>query len=284
MSDNSERPALPNYEALAKISALVLGFVYICGFLVVSIYLAGYGVHSIALLRPQYLAAGFLSVTPIWLTYVIIALFFTSFEGFPHGPLPPSGRPRIKRIWNLSWQVIWALLKIYVVASALVDVLAVTFVPSARYVLLSHWRQFSFITLQAMVFTLFLTRIVRAARHFSVHELQQDIKKTLPVILLSAFCVFSFLGYISYFAQRLYPEIPLAIGGGKPESVAFLLKQHTEGMGAPVIPDKSGTRSIPYRLVLETDASYTVLSEATHERAVQFNRDAVLGYVILEEH
>jgi hypothetical protein len=283
MKGKAESTGAVSIELFMKVVGFAIGFTYLCGFLVVTIHLSEYGVSSISLLRTQYLAAGVLSLGPLCLTYVVAAMFYSSFEGFSFGRVPASGWPRLRGIVSMAGTVVWGLCKIFAVSSAIVDAAASIFVPTVKGLLLSHWTVFAWLTVESVVFTLVLMKTLRLAIRFGVEELHQDVKKILPAILLGAFSVLLFLAYMNYFARRLYSEIPFAIGGGKPQPVAFLLRQDPRGGPAPLVPDESGKRSIPYRLVLETDASYTVLSEVAKERAIQFNHDAVQGYVVLRE-
>jgi hypothetical protein len=48
--------------------------------------------------------------------------------------------------------------------------------------------------------------------------------------------------------------------------------------------DKTGDRSVPYSLILETDNAYTVISQGSNEQAMQFNREAVEGYIVLKQN
>jgi hypothetical protein len=130
---------------------------------------------------------------------------------------------------------------------------------------------------------MFFTYTWRAASRLNTQELHQDIRQTFPIVFPLALCVLTFFGYMSYFARSLYSEIPFAIGGGKPQTISVLVKQNHDRASAPVVLEQlGGARSIPYRLVLETDLTYTVLSGVPKEGAIQLNRDSVAGYIILE--
>jgi hypothetical protein len=159
MGENTERTTSANIEFLTKLAATFLGFVYLCGFLVVSIHLSEYGVYSIALLRGQYLAAGIMSLSPLCLTYFIAAVFHTSFVGFPFGPFPTSGWLRVKKIVYLIWKTAWGLFKRFAASSLFIDGFVAVFVPTVRDLLLSHWRVFLWITLLSMIFAITAVQI-----------------------------------------------------------------------------------------------------------------------------
>src|SRR5207248_2781287 len=98
MNEKTGRATYQKLEFVMRFGTSGLAFLYLCGFLVVSIHLSGYGIYSIALLRGQYLSAGVLSLGPLCLTYVVVALLHTSLERFPFGPTPASGWQRAKHI------------------------------------------------------------------------------------------------------------------------------------------------------------------------------------------
>lgn len=56
-------------DLVVKATAIALSVLYIFGYLVVSLRLAEFGIHSVALLRIQYLTAGFFSLGPLFLIY-----------------------------------------------------------------------------------------------------------------------------------------------------------------------------------------------------------------------
>ena len=113
--------------------------------------------------------------------------------------------------------------------------------------------------------------------------MQGALPKVFLLILRVGFCLILFLGYLSYFTFRVYSQIPFWAGGGKAQTIAFLLKVDSKAEVSPVSPDKATQdRSIPYKLILETDTSYIVLSENPKEKAIKVNRDAVAGFVVLE--
>lgn len=93
------------------------------------------------------------------------------------------------------------------------------------------------------------------------------------------------LWYASYFARNWYPRIPYRLGGGRPLPVVFLLKTEEGHEKSPVIPDcgYKEERSIPYQMLLATEKTFVVLSPDEGEKAVEFERDAVLGVAVLED-
>jgi hypothetical protein len=280
MLDNIESTISKNFEFLTKVGAASLAFLYLCGFLVVSVHLSSYGVYSIALLRAQYLAAGVLSLGPLCLTFLIFARIHTSLEGFPSILLSgaePSGK---RHIFRLAFALLWEAITIFALCSFMIDGFASVFVPNVRDILLSYWRIFAWITVQSMLFIFFFMRTWQVARSRNMHDSQGN-RKTFQLAFLGAGSVLFFFLYLSSFARRLYSDIPFAIGGGKPQTIVFLTKQNDKQ--STLLREQSTGKSVPYKLLLETDLTYTVLSDVATENAIQVNRETVAGYVILKD-
>jgi len=278
----TERSASATLGLSAEVVASVVVFIYTCGFLVVTFHLSEYHVYSISLFRGQYLAAGVFSFGPLYLTYFVAAILHMPFEKSSLGDLPSPGWPRAYGLLRILGRIVWALLGVYIIAGGFAGAIISILVPSFRGLSWSHWRILSWLMLQALVFAFFLLKAWQEAVQLKVDELQHDLRKNFPLILRMTFCLFALLGYLSYFSKNVYREIPFWVGGGKPEPVKFLLKDGSKDETVPVIRDMSGKTSIPYKLILETDTSYIVLSGIPEEKIIKFNRDEVAGYVVLE--
>jgi hypothetical protein len=86
--------------------------------------------------------------------------------------------------------------------------------------------------------------------------------------------------YVHSFSVSVYSTIPATLGGGRPQRVVFLIEsdiRHTP----PLVIDSSGTRSVPYNLLLSTDNSYVIESPAKNEMAIEFKKDSVRGMIVL---
>jgi hypothetical protein len=118
--------------------------------------------------------------------------------------------------------------------------------------------------------------------HLPVEQMRMDRRLAFfssAVIALFASIVFAVL-YVYSFSVLVYSAIPLELGGGRPHSVVFLIdsaKQQTP----PLVVDRSGTRSVPYNLLLITDSNYVVESPAKGEMALEFRQDYVRGMIVL---
>ena len=88
------------------------------------------------------------------------------------------------------------------------------------------------------------------------------------------------VAYIRCFSTTVYPVIPSTVGGGRPQGVVFLLDK--ERGVPPVMPDGSGARSVPYKLLLKTDSTYVVQSQKEGEKAIEFRQESVKGMVTID--
>jgi hypothetical protein len=282
MTDQAERNIGGKVDLFAKTAAVALSILYICGFFVVSLYLAGFGIHSVALLRVQYLAAGFFSLGPLCLTYFVASLLHLGFEKLfvgesRLGSVPASVWPRIRWASLALLRIVWEFLQVFIGAGLVIDGVVSIFVPGVQDLLWHHKWVFVRMMRDLALGILFMLRAISVV---SKQERELNFKTAFQVGLPATFSVFFFLAYMSQFSLDVYPNIPFAVGGGKPESVVFLLK-HDAVSPPPVVRDKTSDRSIPYSLILETDNAYAVVSQDSNERTIQFNREAVEGYIVL---
>lgn len=276
-------------DLLAKATAITLTVLYILGYLVVSLRLAEFGIHSVELLRIQYLTAGFFSLGPLFLIYFLWTLSRLGFEKLFLGEIrigspPASIWPRIRWVLVALLRIAWELLQGLIIAGLVIDAIASIFVPNVSENLL--WRHpwtFMRVVRDSALTVLGILWLQRALNLLKKEERGPNFKTASQVGVPLVFSVFFFLAYTKQFSRSVYPEIPLAIGGGKPESVVFLLRHDTGSDFAPVVRDKTSDRSISYKLILETDKSYAVISNDSSEQAIQFNREAVEGYVVMQE-
>lgn len=100
-----------------------------------------------------------------------------------------------------------------------------------------------------------------------------------PFYLTTLFVIV--LVYAIWFAVRIYPLIPFSLGGGKPRTIVFV-------EGDKKLPDEikksdqSAKRSMPYKLLLETDRYYVVVSPNSKEKSIEVSSDSVAGIVVLD--
>jgi hypothetical protein len=97
---------------------------------------------------------------------------------------------------------------------------------------------------------------------------------------LTVFALVVFL-YALFFAGSVYPLIPASLGGGRPRMITLIPAK--EGLPVGIVKDDSSGRSVPYELLTVTDRSYLVISDVPNEEAIEIDRMAVQGIVVLKE-
>ncbi len=198
---------------------------------------------------------------------------------FRLGSIPTSVWPRIRWASLALLRIAWGFLQIFVLASIIIDGIASIFVPGIQDLLWRHPWIFVRLTRNSAIVALGVLWARRAIGLLNDEERGINFKTSVQVGLPATLLIFFFFAYMKQFSQDVYSKIPFALGGGRPQSVVFLLKQGPES--PPVVRDRTGDRSIPYSLILETDNAYAVISQDSNEQAIQFNREAVEGYVVL---
>lgn len=261
----------PKLEDVSKFLALGLVVLYLLGFLVVAYNLSQYGVSSMAVLKLQYLLAGIWLLLPL----AVLSLLIAGFLAFSWLPLP-KGKPRIRLVGFTSLIASFALVLATLSAFG-VNVVAFYDKGSTHANFIDRVSILAGIVAMAAFFW-YVGRILKDEPN---EKMNRNIQKTAVFYFLTA-SVLILLGYVSFFARNWYPLIPYSLGGGKPASVVFLLKTEMGHGESPVISDSSGMRSIPYKLLFVTDKTFVVLSPSKEEKAIEFNRDAVIGVVMLK--
>ncbi len=282
------QPSESHTHSLAQTSAVVLGALYLFGFFVVSLYLANFGIHTVSLLRVQYLAAGFFSLGPLVLIYFLASLFHMGFDKLFRGPLrigsfPSSTWPRVRWVCFSLLRILWEITVALVVGSFILVAVVSIFVPNIVSAFWSNLKFVSDVVRTSVLPVLGLLWIFRAKTLLDEQERKSKLRMLLEFGLPTTLSLWFFLAYMNFFANEIYPKIPFAIGGGKPQSIVFLLKSHSDAAPPPIKPDESLLRSIPYELILQTDTSFVVLSHDQNEKAIELSRDAVQGIVVLRK-
>ena len=253
------------FESLSKVFAVVLGILYLLGFLVVASYLSRYGVSSFAVLHLQYLVAGIWALGPP----VLYASLLHTERRFADKAAPEAAG-------KFNWRRFAISLLISGVPSGLLLVLLAR-IPNVSEGL--TWGM-------GIRLFLFFWAMVTCAQLFWISRRADPTKETwwmnrshaapfyLSALLMIVLC------YALWFSVRIYPLIPFSLGGGKPLTVAFIegeKKMPDEIQKA----DRSAKRSIPYKLLLATDKSFVVVSPSDKECSMEISRESVAGIVVL---
>jgi hypothetical protein len=266
MTDAHLADDLSLIESLSKLFALLLGSLYLLGFLVVASHLSRYGVSSFSVLHLQYLIAGAWVLVPL-MVLAVVNLLPRRFDERVAPAIPGKFNWR-GLVISLFFTGIPFLLFMLILNAALSSVGALTWGilirPYLFYVVTSNLAQ--------MFWMSWRTETGKETRWMNRSH-------AAPFYL--AFLLVVMLGYTVWFSARIYPLIPFSLGGGRPLTVVFVEGdkkmpeeiQRTEG---------SIKRSIPYKLLLSTDRYYVVVAPSPKERSLEVSRDSVAGMVVLE--
>jgi hypothetical protein len=283
-----EQPDDKDFTALAKglegskVFAVMVVVFYVIGFLVVTFRLAQFGFVPVSWLRPQYLLAGIWCLLPT-LLFVWIASFI------------PWQVPEYKRFLKIGRRlgpgkyghILAGVLAAGALYACIEMALMLVEMGTGQRVTLGFWGERGVASLKLVAFYLAAIGsaiwgmvLTNRALNSSKRPTIEFVTKCSVASLVLCFSLAMAVGYIRYFSTTVYALIPSAIGGGRPQSVVFLLdKEHGE---PPVTPDSSGTRSVPYQLLLKTDSSYVVQSQKAGETAIEFRQESVKGMVVLD--
>jgi hypothetical protein len=266
---------------LAKVGVGIVGITYAVGFLVVTFHLSAFGVAPVAWLRPQYLLAGIWCFLPaLWVVCGIAIVPTGLLEPWIRGSLDVPPRTRRARHVLGGFQGLALVFCVFVVLSLSINSLVTPSEPKI-------WGAGSIIALRLGFLSLFSAAaivsgiyLLYGAIKFGPMRKDQRIMTISVGILMLVIALQIAVTYVRIFSDAVYSAIPSTYGGGRPQSVVFLIDR-VDQRPSPVIPDSSGTRSIPYNLLLVTDSNYVVQSHSKTELAIEFKQDSVRGMIVL---
>jgi hypothetical protein len=260
-----------------KALPLAAALLYVIGFLVVSVYLTGYGAPTLEFFKIQYLVAGFWFVSMAGAVVFCMAAFqmhsISRVRKSPTGwsvPLPVLAGELL--FFGGLAPVIWLNMKLVAklghgeFARNNEEMIADFF--AARYF---------FLALAVVYFLLNLWIVLREKCGEPTHE----AKRLRPILWFVGFFIAgSVLLSIKLFAYSVYPRIPFSYGGGEPRQVQFWLGP------APLnqsFLDRQGESqySVPYPLLLENENTFVVISPRENERAIEIDRKSIGAVVVL---
>ena len=283
--NTNPRPGL-GIADLARVVVGVVGFIYAVGFLVVTFHLAAFGVAPVTWLRPQYLLAGiWCLLPPVWVVCGLAIIATGVLE--PWVRVSTEVPQRTRRARYVMGGVQGLLLGFCVFAFLSFAVDSVVSPSSIAHPKL--WTPGSVIAMR-LCFLCLLSTAGMLCGVFLVYGAMKPIRKDQRIdqqimaisvgIFALVFTLQIAITYVRYFSAAVYSAIPLTYGGGRPQSVVFLIDR-ADQRSSPIIPDSSGTRSIPYNLVLVTESNYVVESPSKSELAIEFKQDSVHGLIVL---
>jgi len=294
MPEEPEEGSLEKGVEASKVLARVVIVLYVVGFLVVTFHLAQFGFVPVTWLRPQYLLAGIWCLLPalllLWIVGYGTGQSLALFRGGPN-PAPSSTRKHHSLAppsTSKYRHVVPTLLSLAAFFTATYMVIKFIEFLMGQPLTFKFWGPQTLAALKLAAYCLLtvvgvitvvvtVPKALRARREFSTTYAAECSQAAILLCLTLAAGV----AYIRYFSTTVYPIIPSAIGGGRPQAVFFLLEKDEDGE-PPVTADHSGSRSIPYKLLLKTDSTYVVQSQKAGEMAIEFRQESVKGMVTLE--
>jgi MFS family permease len=253
-------------DSFSRFLATAVGLLYLVGFLVVAGHLSRYGASSFSVLQLQYLVAGVWALGPP-AAVASVVLIARRFED--------RVAPETPREFNWRRFVIASFLTSipYAVLMALLSI-----IPGVLDSL--TWGT-------GIRLFMFYIGMLACAQVFWMSWQSQEEKASpwrnrshaAPFYMTLLLTIV--LGYVLWFSVRVYPLIPFSLGGGRPLTVAFIASERPLPEG--IVKDGSSQRSVPYKLLMETDKSYVVLSPEHNEESIEFARDSVDGMVVLKD-
>jgi hypothetical protein len=236
--DAKSTPLREQLEQWSKIAVAAVAIVYVCGFLVHTLYLGAYGLAAMNLLRAQYILAGVWLLSPLVLIGGCIAwVIFVREQDAELG----SKKTTVPAA----------------VAGYFVGVLA-AIAPFLRFVYMPRIGARDALGL-VLIFVLMFA-CAGLVLYASQSSLTVSIARRLGV---AVFATFTFLAYTSRFATMIYPSISSVVGGGKPATVRLVVDPKE---ALPIDPKQS------YPLLVATDHSIIVFD---HGRAMEISRDKI---------
>ena len=275
-------PGNPGKIDLAKQGASIIAAVYVVGYLVVTFRLAQYGVTPTTWLRPLYLAAGIWCLLPLALYSA--ALAFTALQFVEPWIKYSMDVPRKTRIYRYVQGILLSGFCLFSAFGVISSLLAGHLTSSGWWKPSSATLKLALLALSLVGLTLFAIAPLFSTAQTKEEEqkrVDRDVARFSFHVLVWFGAIALWLKYISYFSVTVYPVIPIALGGGKPQSVVFIIDSTEHS--SPVIADNSRTHSIPYKLLLQTENRYVVESPTKGEKAVEFKPESVTGMIVLQE-
>lgn len=272
MDETPIKSVLSLVESAIKLFVALGAVLYGFGFIAVAVHYSRYNVTSLSLLNTDYVVAGLLCIVPLAVLCVITAGVYSRLSDKTEGCLKKFGMA----LGGLSILVL-ILLSVLGRNSSSLNVFLFVII----------------ILVIAGVFYLALQGIFNNDREAAATAAAATVLWVVPSLVI----------YTLLFAYYIYPKIPRAIGGGKPATVRFTLKElpvqsgtnstNQTGQSSPpknvdptVLLQWEGTNNritILYKLLLATDKTYVIQQSANDKSTYEFPKDAVTGIIFYAE-
>jgi hypothetical protein len=266
---------------------LALAALYVLGFLVVGIYLASFGASTLELFKVQYLAAGFWCTVPIAAFLLVCAPLRAAFS--PLLRMAELHFDQVRTGWWLLFVTLLVelftglvgfviLISIWAKHSSEKSLFKVIFAGNGVYSISPG----ALVVLYAPIVIVSLGLVARrSVPHEPFWGLAFLPPRKYITGLIDVICILTISLWVAQFARKVYPKIPFSLGGGEPRSVVFVLNEGPNQTQNFLVRDGNGPRTVPYKLVLENEGSFVVLSLADGQKAIEFDRKSVAAVIVL---
>lgn len=240
-------------EMFSKIILGLAAACFVCGIIVVNLYLREFGVASFSLFRVSYITAGVWTFSPVGFAALLVGTFLlvyfkdqiTGEQVLPdEQDQPPSGWKKWEKIAKkLSNALIAMFVSLFVVGI----IFFALRIPMA-------WKWLGAITLGAFTGLFVIATLVVF--------FQRSTNREKLLGAAGAFsCLAVFLCYLILLAPSLYREIPASVGGGAGMPVVFVVStDKQELVKAAGLTFAEPMRTDQVTLLLQTDKEFVVLA------------------------
>ncbi len=283
-SHGTSQTLVAEAERFLKLFPLGLGAIYLVGFLIVGLQLAGYGASPLELVKIQYLAAGF------WCGLVVLVYYglTTPFRSL-YSEMLSSEAPKVTRSSLLPAIMASAATVALVIVGSAISMYFTRKIPWAFFHreegLADVWPFLNSIGLSTVPLALFdiLLRVYLSSDWKIGSPEKFKIKKWLFIIFCFSGLNVELVSYVRAFSKYAYPNIPFSLGGGQTRQVVFWLGTNTAPADSFLERDGTKPYSVPYELLVESENSLVVISPKEGQRAIEFDRKSVGAMVVLGE-
>ena len=250
--ENSNGPLARSKELVELFSKGVLGFAaicFVCGIIVVNLYLRDFGVASFSLFRVSYITAGVWTFSPIAFAALVFGTFLV--DVFSDSTSRDNSQTKPRKKWADRF---FAAITAITILGALFSGLRIAF----------SWRWLFAIPIGFVIGILLIATLYSVARH-----------EKRDAAICGFGCILGFLFYLLYLAPSLYREIPASLGGGAGTPVVLVIPEDKQPLvKAAGIPLAEPPMSKPVTLLIETDKTYVVVV-GDSKGAITLNADLV---------
>jgi len=240
-------------EVFSKIILGLAAACFVCGIIVVNLYLSDFGVDSLGLFRVSYITAGVWTFSPVGFAALLVGTFLlvyfkdqiTGEQVLPdEQDQPPSGWKKWEKIAKKLSNALIAMFVSLLVVGIIFFALGI---PMA-------WRWLGAITIGALLGLFVIATLL-------VFFQRSTNREKLLGASAAFFCLAVFLCYLLLLAPSLYREIPASVGGGAGMPVVLVVStDNQELVKAAGITFAEPMRTDQVTLLLQTDKEYVVLA------------------------